>query len=427
MFSKFKEVCYDVVSGAIGEPNLSYKLIVSAGDRAIHALKVHSITRSYNIEQDIGVTTFISAMVTANSLRYVLSVNSGAVKVKLTTFSNGKPIESVILFGVAQMTQDPNMVNQSISQQNADELSVSMVTFELYPEPIWLNRLKTLGLNFHQCSGLNAVKYILGSLTDSVQASTAATSIDYEEEDQKFYHSVSVPDNTPFLGVFDYIQNHYGIYSHGLGVCYHRNTWHIFKPYDENKYNTDKYRLCIYNLPAEQGRGFNKTLKPEGKTYHLVSTGETKHLDLRNIEALNEGTGYRVASVRSLDLRTNSVANNKTNVTTPDNFVSSSNPNPHKTGLTNAPMIRERFKDDDKVIMSEYQRKRGQYVKLSWERSVFGVITPGMPVKLLYPTEKAIITRYGTVIGELHQTQLDGGSMATDRYVSASELLVWVI
>lgn len=58
---------------------------------------------------------------------------------------------------------------------------------------------------------------------------------------------------------------------------------------------------------------------------------------------------------------------------------------------------------------------------------MYGVLYPGMAVKLMYPTQTGIVERYGTLVGEVHHTQLDGGSMASNRYVSNTELLLWVI
>lgn len=51
--------------------------------------------------------------------------------------------------------------------------------------------------------------------------------IEYDEEEQQAYRDIVIPDSEDFLSVFDYLQNHYGVYSKGIessntyndGIC----------------------------------------------------------------------------------------------------------------------------------------------------------------------------------------------------------------
>lgn len=427
MYGKFKKICYNIAKDGMGEPPMSYRAILSANNQAITVLKVHSLTRTYNVEESIAVVTHLTAAVPTSQFVYLMSGGNGAIKVKLSTHANNRHLETEMLFGINTTPIDTNLTLQTNNIASADDMSISIVTLELYSEPVWLNRLRSMGTTFNNETPLTAAKYIIGSLTNSYLPNTAANSMVYEEEEQKHYHSIQIPDHTPFLGIFDYIQNHYGLYSKGIAVCLHKQTWRLFMPYDDTKYNQDKKRLCVYAMNPEHGSQFERSLKVEGNTYHLVTTALPVTTDNRDLEALNGGTGYHIASVRALDARAGSLDSNTINVTTPEAYLSGSNPNPHKSGLTNASFITERFKDDDKSIASEFHRKRGIYVKVPWQRSMYGLLYPGMGVKYLYATEGGIVERYGVLIGEVYHTAIDGGMIASNTYVSESELLLWIV
>ena len=427
MHDKFKKICATVIEKSIGEPPLTYKVALAANGAAMRVMKVHSMTRSCNAEVDTAVTTHLTVAVPTSEFMYLMSNGRGDLKVQISTYANGKHLETETLYGVSTTPIDPNFNLQSKNTGSADDTGITIVTLELYPEPIWLNRLRPIGTTFQEETPLTAVKFILASLTQGYLPSTNAHSIVYEEEEQKHYHSIQIPDNTPFLGVFDYIQNHYGVYSKGIAVCYHKQTWRCFKPYDVEKYKTPAKRLCIYALNPEHGNQLERSLHVDGNTYSIVTVGDPVLNDDRDIEALNGGTGYRVASVRSLDMRTGTLDPDTDNVTTPDEYISTSNPNPHKTGLGNVQTITERFKDDDKSILSEFNRKRGVYAKVQWQRSIYGILYPGMGVKYIYSTPSGLVERYGVLLGEVYHTSIDGGMLGSDTYVSESELLLWLV
>ncbi|MCT7476052.1 hypothetical protein N5V81_13795 [Escherichia coli] len=56
------------------------------------------------------------------------------------------------------------------------------------------------------------------TLPDGVAAEGQLKGIEYDEEEQQAYRDIVMPDSEDFLSVFDYLQNHYGVYSKGIGV-----------------------------------------------------------------------------------------------------------------------------------------------------------------------------------------------------------------
>jgi hypothetical protein len=425
----YKDVVMAHLAQAVGKPSTTYEAVVIVDGMSLKVIKVHSLTRHCDYVESCFETLFLTLAMKTSDANLTVSTGSGNVKVQLITFIGGRASRPINLVGIANITSDSNVKSTTMNTAVGDSQSMAVVTFELLSYVAWNTRVYQFGGIYLKAEPLSIARYLLtkSSLADILPVDDAAPCVEYVKEPQRSYHSITVPDGTPFLGVFDYLQNHYGIYSCGLGVYLFKQSWFLFRPWDAKKFSEDSERLVIYNIPEEKMSNADKTYSQSGKTITIACTGEVSHLDDRNITALNQGTGYRMGSIRALDLRVSTLSEDGlTTETAPNDFMSQSNPTPHRSGLTNAPIISARFKDDEKAIQSQFVRNGGSIVKARWENSVSGVLRPGMGVKFNFPVGDKVIARYGTLIGEVFHDTVANGSLASDSYHSVSELTIWL-
>lgn len=427
MFARFKSIVAKHIAKAVGSPKFTYTVVLKANGVAVKAMKVHSITRRSEFVRTIGTTTFITILVPMSQLRLLLSNTYGNLTCTLGTFISGRLSKREVLYGVVQNAQDLDLSAPTKNLSQGDDMDFSVVTLELMSETVWNLRMVQHGLNIQRNDPLTVCRFLLARTTraqDTQKGDTEA--LQYAEELQTPYASIVVPDGTPFRGIFDYLQNRYGVYSQGLGVFNYQDIWFLFKPWNKARFQEDDYRLVIYALAADDMAQPEHTFRIDGKTYYVVVAGDTKLVDQRDQSALNEGTGYRVASVRALDGRTVDLSSDGPQSTTSDAFVSASNPTPHNSKMTNANFGQQKFTDSDKALRSEFARKGGRYLTVTWSNAMFGAVRPGMGVQYNYANDGGMFTKHGTIIGEIHHTALDGGGTAGEQYVSNAEILLWI-
>lgn len=427
MFARFKAIVMSVIAKAVGSPPLTYTVVMTANGIAVKAIKVHSITRRSAFVETMGTTTFVTIMVPLSQMRLLLSKAYGNLTVTLGTFANKKLMFKEVLYGVVQNAHDLDLTAPTQNLGQGDEMDFSVVTLELMSEALWKLRVVQQGANFQRTDALTICRYLLGRTLSAQEGQKGESkALQYAEEPQTPYETVVIPDGTPFRGIFDYLQNRYGVYSQGLGVFNYQDVWFLFRPWNKTRFQENDYRLVVYALSADQMAQPEHSFYMDGKTYYMIVAGDSRLVDKRDQEALNEGTGYRVGSVRALDGRTTDLTNLGVTQTTPGAFVSNSNPTPHNSQLTNAGFGSARFVDDDKAIRSELARKGGRYLTVTWNHAMFGAVRPGMGVQYNYANDGGMFTKHGTVIGEVHHTAMDGGGAAGDRYISSAEITLWI-
>lgn len=430
MFARFRQIVGEHLAKAQGAPPLKYTAVLKSGNVACRVLKIQSMTRRDQHMDSLATSTFVTVAVPVSDLRLVLSKAYGNIKLVLATRYNNKIINTETLFGVVVGQQDLDMGGVSKNMSQAEDTSISIVTLELMTEAIWLLRATQTGANFRGGDGLSAVRYLLARTLLSGEAPMGEVEnllySPYKEGEEVKFNSLTIPDNTPFLGVFDYIQNHYGIYPDGIGVYQHMKSWHVFRPWCRERFNEEGDRVVIYVTTSDQLSQPEKTYRKEGRTHYLVVAGNVAAVDKRDTETLNQGTGYRVGSIRALDGRTSDANQDGKSMTTPNEYMSASSPTAHRSGITQANIVGQKFKDDDKVFRSEFARKSGFIVSLNWNASIYGILKPGMGAKIMYANDFAMYERYGTVIGEIYHTSTDGSGLSADTYNSNTQILVWL-
>jgi hypothetical protein len=233
-------------------------------------------------------------------------------------------------------------------------------------------------------------------------------SINYHDEDQRTYETITIPESTNFLDVFDYIQNHYGIYSKGFGVFLSRQNWQLFRPYNVGRFAEGGKRLVVYNVHSDDMQALDRNYYVEGDITYLAATGESLVISEMDTVSLNEGTGVRFADVRSLEYKMNGAANGKEEID-PAKYLTEVNTNNRANG-TFAPVLNQRFTDNPKAVSSDLMKRRGVSVTVKWENGLYHLLEPGMGVEFYYPQLDGVKKMRGCLVGVMeHSTILSNG------------------
>ncbi|QVW55945.1 hypothetical protein pEaSNUABM10_00082 [Erwinia phage pEa_SNUABM_10] len=425
-YGRFQQIVNYHIAQAAGLPPVEYNAVVTVKGIPLTVIRVHSLIHSGNFFEDITTLTHLTLVVPFSQMRIATANADGDLKVQITLRSANRLLGTYAYRGIVVSNRDPDMESQTMFSGQSDEKSIAFVTFELMDESIWFLRLRNVKVRHQETDALTVARAILADTLPASSNEGEVLSLSYEKEDQQLYRNIILPDSTTFLEVFDKLQERYGIYSKGLGVYQHLRRWYLYQLWDEEKFNTATEKVVIYNLPREKAAQIDKTIHITPGVLYLITGGDTTTVVKTDENALNHGTGYRVGSIRALDNRASSFTPGGVSMTTPDKFVSQANPVDYAGKVTNAPVAKQGFTDNDKPLRAKLARSTGTFVKVTWNRAAHGLIKPGMAVKYVYANEYGIYSRYGTVVGEVFQAGLDGGSIATANHNTQSELTLWL-
>ncbi|QXO09501.1 hypothetical protein pEaSNUABM11_00077 [Erwinia phage pEa_SNUABM_11] len=427
MFERFQAIVNSHISRAIAAPAINYSAIITIKGVTLTVLKVRDVIHTSNFVGAVSTISHLTLAVPTSQMRLLTTRANGNMNVKVLTLAGKQVLNTMNYNGIVVGTRDPDMESPTMFLSESNDKSIGILTLELMPASLWYQRLKNVGGIYQATDGLTLLrKLLVDTLPNQKEEAGIVHSIQYEQEEQQLYRNIVIPDSMTFLEVFDYIQDKYGVYAKGLGVFQYFNNWFLFQPYDETKFNKAGLKLVVMNLPRERAAQIDRTLHSDANVRYLITGGDTLTEDTQDQNALNEGTGYRVGTLRALDGRSSSFTAGGVSKTTSDTFVSQAAPNTHASGLVNAPVSKKHFADHDKDIRSKLAARDGRIVKVTWNQSMPNIVYPGMPVKFMYANDVGMYTRYGTVLGEVYHAAVDGQTLASSRFNSTTELTLWL-
>jgi len=427
VYDRFQAIVNSHLARAFGAPALRYDAMVTIKGFPLTVLKVMSVINSSNFINDICTITHITLAVPTSQMRLLTTAANGNMKVKIMTRNGSTLLNTMNYNGVVVNSRDPDMESSTMFTAESNDKAMAVVQLELMDASVWYQRLKQVGDIYRGTDCLTIIRDLLTATTERGDKPVGTVhSVQYDREEQRKYECISIPDSVDFLEAFDFLQNRYGVYERGLGVFQYFNNWHIFRPWDVDKFANAPAKLVVMNLPKERAAHLDKSVHIDGNVIYIITGGDTLSMLQQDTAALNDGTGYRVGSIRALDGRTSSFTPGELSSTTPDKFVAQAAPNTHASGMVNAPVQKKHYTDDDKAIKSELAMRTGNTLKVTWNGALPGILAPGMGVKFMYANDVGIYTRYGTLAAEVFQAATDGQTMGTSQYNTVAELTLWL-
>lgn len=265
--------------------------------------------------------------------------------------------------------------------------------------------------------------------------------VDLVEPDNKEVrkHCV-IPHGLTAVALTDYMQEQEGgVYSTGIGTYIQNKLWYIYPEFHLKRFTEEKKTLTVLNVADNELPGIERTYFTDGNKVIVISTGETIHTDESEAMQMNYGNGLRFAIGDALTPKSEGRYNYEIpfreiipegGTFTPR--VSRSNNTdeyifkPREDELNLAPVSPRRITDNPYHEASQVCRRFGGHVFATWEHADPDLLYPGMPVRYLYMEDGELIELSGVLMGNTHMIAKKGASVNTPRYVSISQIHIFV-
>lgn len=274
----------------------------------------------------------------------------------------------------------------AINKAGASKFAISTVRIQLINPVIDTIRKLTFGTVFRQVKALDAIRWVL---TKVARPTTADESVNIrgvqvlmESVDEKREHIV-VPHLTPIIEVPNAIhQNVGGIYPTGFHYYLQNRIWYVYPLYDHQRFGKEQRSLTVMKIPANRMPSMEKTFRWTDSQVIILTTRETKHVDMSEAAQLNEGNGTRFADASQM-MEMYKVGGNKA-IADAKGLVTEvvADPRADKSDMVMAGT--QRITDKWNIEYSELARKSGSVIQTIWENAHVELLYPGMPVKYIF-------------------------------------------
>lgn len=300
-------------------------------------------------------------------------------------------------------TKDERLVQNDVSSLNQaaiGNLELGIYSVQLIDQAIEQLRTKATGGIFPTSKPSSVIKVLLGGISKGLELSDEYRPKDIlmwapDIDDTKEH--VIVKQGVPLCDLPGYLQKFYGLYNTGMACFYYNQYWYVWPLYNTMRFNQADNNLVVVQVPRNKFPGIETTYEERGSTLAILATGETAMIDVSNRNQMNSGNGIRVARASGIS------GNTGTSVSQGTAVVSRGTNNievvtaERRSGVTYAPTANT-ISDNVAKVVSETAVNNGAFVQLTWENSRPDLIKPGMPTKLMYLKDGAVVQRYGVLV-----------------------------
>lgn len=283
-----------------------------------------------------------------------------------------------------------------------DKVAMATPEFQILDPVVEKLRLFTFGSILRSTSIPDAVRGVLSLVSENASKDARAgfRGVDISSTvNTAIRKHIVIPPNTPFVNVLNVIHDKAdGIFNSGLAWFYQKGIWYVFPPYNHQRFSKETRTLTVVNLPANKYPNPEKSYRTIGKSVIILSTGEVKHQDRSEEMLLNLGNGIKFADANTFFTSRVKVEGNKATFDKSKN-VSSFAFEQREDGKN---LIREseaRITGNMNAEYSKLAARNGGLLQCTWENANIDLLTPGMPVKVLYMEMDAPKEILGTLIG----------------------------
>lgn len=209
--------------------------------------------------------------------------------------------------------------------------------------------------------------------------------------------TIVIPHGKLLIEAPKYIQNQCGgIYTSDIHFFLQGDRWYIWPKYALQRNERMKKVLTIFDIPANQFPGIERTYRETEGQVIIVSTGKSSNQDTGEYLDLNAGNGVRFTDAASVlegmvDV-TGGIATARRAVANSE-FVDT----PRERGLNFAPMSRERITSNPFKMTSAIAGRKGMVMSFTWENANPFLLYPGMPVKVYTLRDDELEERAGVL------------------------------
>ncbi len=429
-----------IIASGQGVSHYRIHTTVKAGDEWVTPtrLDLYSLERDY--EGGYGDVLVLELLIGAGTYAYQVFPHRDRLFVDVTSvplYENTATQRSdmpsrVRRYRAILMDQDnPGLVGRSPQSSSRSDLDLSgpkKVTLQLVDEGLYQSRMVTVGRLYRKTTPMNALRSLLTETTQLVDGKNQQQILGVntvEGHNQTVRDHVIIPHGTPLFRVPDLLQDQEGgLYATGIG-CYLQNQyWHLFPPYNTQRFDQSPYTLTILNVPPNRYYGAERTYRRTERQVVIVAAGDMSSQDEGRYQQLNEGNAVRFTDARKL-LVFGESQNNKTQVRRQDNVFEFEGPQ-MDGGLSNARWATERATSNPFPQYTQMARRNGRYVMVEWMHGDSSLLVPGMPVKFMTAAEDTLKVMYGTLLGVHEQRIPSEPGMGANQYPASLRLKVFL-
>lgn len=241
----------------------------------------------------------------------------------------------------------------------------------------------------------------------------------------KVYSIVEVP-NTRLVDLPNVLQRDYGLYATGISSFLLRGFWYVFASRDHTLYSKSDKVLTVFDLPAKETAGIEKTFRTDGGNLSIITTGDSNILDISTNSQFEYGNGLRYFRASDLVDGLHSVSGNKVEMDPVSNRRNFLLYNEGETANYIKWPSSGLFTDNPYPDLSKMSQGVGKYVNITWENSNPLLIFPGMPVRVYYSKNGEITSMDGIVSGMRSSTSLPQTNLTSRNTYTRTALTVYV-
>ena len=331
---------------------------------------------------------------------------------------------AVLIEEYPALTQMQGMVAKDI--HSLDQLGMFTLKLQLFDIQVQRLRATQVGDNYRQ---VPVQALIQGALAKSLaqvkpDPTAASYSVDVQPVDNTIIREqIPVKHGVNVLDLPNWLQNKIGVYASGLGSYIDNQCWYVYRLYDTTRFNQSKRTLSIYVLPPNRFPEIEKTYsaKDDG-TLSILSIGRVDFRGDNDIGYISKGNGVRYAPADVIDQFTvngdgKAVASGQNNTR---QFLSQQ----RGDGLIQAPVKAAVFTANPFTSYSELAQRKGGMVRLQWRNSKASLLTPGMPVRIIYYDKDDTKQTFGVLLAA-SEMAIKAGGVKSDKYTTNAMLQIF--
>lgn len=413
---------------------------IHAGGKTIPAIKLLSMDIVRDYESNFTDEVVVSLVLGAG--QYAKKVYPNLSKLEITLYrkplgeTSGSPDNSRAVNSerfVATLL-DPIAINvagnsmNEIDEKALDLTNLLTLNFQLVNKAVDQMRMKTIGGVYRMTTVGDVVKSVLTMHSEQIEVDAIDKPKGVEmipSSNENVQDHVIIPHGTRLVDAPNYIhKNCSGIYTTGLAYYYQANIWYVFPPYDNNAFNKSQKTMTIIRLPENRMPGIERTYRKDGNNLVILATGRASTKNNSEAMLLTAGNGVRFADANKFMDEVVTKYENKAVMSRGDvnnEFITTKRDSGNNLVLTS----NTRITSNPWLEYSKLAPRNGSLLAVTWENSNPALITPGMPIKLLYLEDDKIKETFGLVIKAHHYTQTRGSGITASRHRTTSSLTIF--
>lgn len=433
MIDQFDTVLRKEVGKMTGLPTLEYSGIVIAGGVSIKPLGVVSVTRRNNYIEDMFEEVMVTALFTPSDYTEALLPAHSDLVFKLTESpKSGGTSFTMTYKAVLTEVKDEKLEGNipDVGEPGVhDDMSMSVVTFQLVEQSAYDLLMREVGDIYDESTAIDVLAYNLNrlKLQSIYDAKSYVAKINCDPEpSEKVFDNIKIPEGTELAELPDYLQDKYGLFSHGMGCFLKNQCWFVFEPYGLKKHDMDVRKLIVFNAPASKYSRLERTFRTVGKNLNIVTTGNTEHLSGEDKDALNKGVGVRYGSLRAVSEGMSTKDPAADPKMKPNEYMTDYRNGDYKNPMQRVNTAKSRLTDNHWAMSSELSKRGGEVTRVIWEGGTIDPLVPGMPVLFHYGKHGKVETRKGTLLSAEELSSNSQNALAEQEFEKTCVLNIWL-